>query len=155
VNFVGDILQPTHLLFILVIALLVLGPKRIPEVGRSLGKGIRDFRKAISLDDDTRDMLDVRQSIVDATAPITTPIATPVPPAAPIATPAEPPAAPLATADPPTMPFVTADPPTMPFVTADPPTTPLASAGPPIMPLVTPASPAAQTPPTEPTPPQS
>jgi sec-independent protein translocase protein TatA len=44
---IGDILQPTHLLFVLVIALLVLGPKRLPEVGRSLGKGIRDFRSAI------------------------------------------------------------------------------------------------------------
>ena len=45
---VGDILQPTHLLFVLVVALLVLGPKRLPEVARTLGKGIRDFRGAIS-----------------------------------------------------------------------------------------------------------
>lgn len=45
---VGDILQPTHLLLILLVALLVLGPKRLPEVGRSLGKGIRDFRGAMS-----------------------------------------------------------------------------------------------------------
>jgi sec-independent protein translocase protein TatA len=44
----GDILQPTHILFILVVALLVLGPKRLPEVGRSLGKGLRDFRGAMS-----------------------------------------------------------------------------------------------------------
>jgi sec-independent protein translocase protein TatA len=43
----GDIIQPTHLLFILVVALLVLGPKRLPEVGRSLGRGIRDFRQGI------------------------------------------------------------------------------------------------------------
>lgn len=48
---IGDILQPTHLLFILVIALLVLGPKRLPEVGRSLGRGLRDFRTALSGDD--------------------------------------------------------------------------------------------------------
>jgi sec-independent protein translocase protein TatA len=45
---VGDILQPTHLLFVLVVALLVLGPKRLPEVGRTLGNGIRDFRSAIN-----------------------------------------------------------------------------------------------------------
>ncbi len=32
----------------LAIALLVLGPKRLPEVGRSLGKGLRDFKEAIS-----------------------------------------------------------------------------------------------------------
>ena len=45
---VGDILQPTHLLFVLVVALLVLGPKRLPEVGRSLGNGLRDFKSALS-----------------------------------------------------------------------------------------------------------
>ena len=44
----GDIIQPTHLLVILVVALVVLGPKRLPEVGRSLGKGLRDFRTAMS-----------------------------------------------------------------------------------------------------------
>ncbi|PZS14624.1 MAG: hypothetical protein DLM64_01445, partial [Solirubrobacterales bacterium] len=48
---IGDILQPTHLLFILVIALLVLGPKRLPEVGRSLGRGLRDFKVALSSDE--------------------------------------------------------------------------------------------------------
>ncbi|MBV8946001.1 MAG: twin-arginine translocase TatA/TatE family subunit, partial [Solirubrobacterales bacterium] len=35
---IGDILQPTHLLFVLVVALLVLGPKRLPEAGRALGR---------------------------------------------------------------------------------------------------------------------
>ena len=45
---IGDIFQPTHLIFIFVVALLVLGPKRLPEVGRSLGKGIRDFKGAMS-----------------------------------------------------------------------------------------------------------
>lgn len=45
---VGDILQPTHLIFVLIVALLVLGPKRLPEVARTLGNGIRDFRSAIS-----------------------------------------------------------------------------------------------------------
>jgi sec-independent protein translocase protein TatA len=45
---VGDILQPTHLIFVLVVALLVLGPKRLPEVGRQLGSGLRDFRAAIN-----------------------------------------------------------------------------------------------------------
>lgn len=55
---VGDILQPTHLLFVLVIALLVLGPKRLPEVGRSLGRGLRDFRTAISGEDDDHEERD-------------------------------------------------------------------------------------------------
>jgi sec-independent protein translocase protein TatA len=52
--FINDILQPTHLLFILVVALLVLGPKRLPEAGRALGKGIRDFRSAIGGEEEHR-----------------------------------------------------------------------------------------------------
>lgn len=56
---VGDILQPTHLLFVLVVALLVLGPKRLPEVGRTLGNGIRDFRSAINGEShDSRDEIE-------------------------------------------------------------------------------------------------
>jgi sec-independent protein translocase protein TatA len=51
---IGDILQPTHLIFVLVIALLVLGPKRLPEVGRSLGRGLRDFKVAVSGEDHER-----------------------------------------------------------------------------------------------------
>ena len=40
--------QPVHLVVILVIAVLLLGPKRLPEFGRSLGSGIRYFRQAIN-----------------------------------------------------------------------------------------------------------
>jgi sec-independent protein translocase protein TatB len=39
---------PTELLVILVIALLVLGPKRLPELARSLGKAMGEFRRATS-----------------------------------------------------------------------------------------------------------
>ena len=46
--FVDNIFQPTHLLLILVVALLVLGPKRLPEAGRAIGAGIRDFRSAMT-----------------------------------------------------------------------------------------------------------
>jgi TatA/E family protein of Tat protein translocase len=38
----------TELIVILVIALLVIGPKKLPDVARSLGKGLREFRKATS-----------------------------------------------------------------------------------------------------------
>lgn len=37
-----------ELIIILVIVLVIFGPKRLPEVGRSLGKGIREFRKSTS-----------------------------------------------------------------------------------------------------------
>ncbi len=44
---VGDILQPSHLLLILVVALLVLGPKRLPEAVRAVGRGFHDFKSAV------------------------------------------------------------------------------------------------------------
>jgi sec-independent protein translocase protein TatA len=43
-----SILQPTHLLIILIVALVVLGPKRLPDAGRALGQGLREFRSSIS-----------------------------------------------------------------------------------------------------------
>ncbi len=56
---IGDILQPTHLVFILLVALLVLGPKRLPEVGRQLGKGLRDFRGAMAgITEESHDLFD-------------------------------------------------------------------------------------------------
>jgi len=46
---------PGELIIVLVIALIVLGPKRLPEVGRSVGRGMREFKDSLSginLDDD-------------------------------------------------------------------------------------------------------
>ena len=43
---------PLELIVVLIIALLVLGPKRLPEVGRSVGKGMREFKDAISGEND-------------------------------------------------------------------------------------------------------
>jgi sec-independent protein translocase protein TatA len=45
--------SPVHLLFLGLVALLVLGPRRLPELARALGKGIREFRE--SLDVGSRD----------------------------------------------------------------------------------------------------
>lgn len=44
--------QPMHLLIILVIVLIILGPGKLPEIGKGLGESIRGFKKAISGDDD-------------------------------------------------------------------------------------------------------
>ena len=43
---------PMELIVVLVIALIVLGPKRLPDAGRSLGRGLREFKGAISGGDD-------------------------------------------------------------------------------------------------------
>jgi sec-independent protein translocase protein TatA len=47
---VGGITNPVHLAFIAVIALVVLGPKRLPDLARTLGNGLREFREAISME---------------------------------------------------------------------------------------------------------
>ena len=41
-------LGPGEMLLILAIALVVLGPKKLPEAGRSLGKGLREFKNSVS-----------------------------------------------------------------------------------------------------------
>jgi sec-independent protein translocase protein TatA len=41
---------PLELAIVLIIALVVFGPKRLPELGRSLGKGIREFRGSVTGD---------------------------------------------------------------------------------------------------------
>lgn len=55
---------PTELIIVLVIALIVLGPKRLPEVGRSVGRGMREFKESISgerRDDDEDDVAHLHQ----------------------------------------------------------------------------------------------
>jgi sec-independent protein translocase protein TatA len=47
--------QPMHLLVVLGIALLVFGPKRLPELGKGLGDGIRGFRSAMKENADSND----------------------------------------------------------------------------------------------------
>jgi sec-independent protein translocase protein TatA len=40
-------LTPTHIVLLLVVVLVLFGAKRLPEVGRSLGTGLRDFRQSL------------------------------------------------------------------------------------------------------------
>ena len=82
--FIGN-LGPTELIIILVIALLVLGPGKLPEVGSALGKSIREFRKAAS---DVKEAASLEP--VTPAAPAghaDAPPAAPVPPPAVVATP--------------------------------------------------------------------
>lgn len=45
---------PMELIVVLALALVVLGPKRLPDAGRSLGRGIRDFKDQLTSDGDSR-----------------------------------------------------------------------------------------------------
>ncbi len=47
--------RPMHLLVILFIVLIIFGPGKLPELGESLGKSIRSFKKAFSEKDEPRD----------------------------------------------------------------------------------------------------
>jgi sec-independent protein translocase protein TatA len=42
-----ELFTPVHLLFLGILALLLFGPKRLPEIGRSLGNGIREFKGTV------------------------------------------------------------------------------------------------------------
>jgi sec-independent protein translocase protein TatA len=85
---------PVELIIILVIALLILGPGKLPDVGAALGKSIKEFRKASS---DLSDSVKIDTSPLPANppAPAAAPAApAPPAPAAPAATTGETPAAP-------------------------------------------------------------
>jgi len=75
----GNIGLP-EIAIVLIIALIVFGPKRLPELGRSLGKGIREFKGSISGehddDDDDRKSLSASQA---TPAPVDPARADPVP----------------------------------------------------------------------------
>jgi sec-independent protein translocase protein TatA len=47
-----DFTSPMHILLILAVIMLLFGGKKIPELMRGLGQGIREFKKASSIDDD-------------------------------------------------------------------------------------------------------
>jgi sec-independent protein translocase protein TatA len=47
--------SPVHLIFLGAIALMVLGPKRLPELARALGQGMREFREALDTESHDED----------------------------------------------------------------------------------------------------
>jgi sec-independent protein translocase protein TatA len=63
----AGLLQPTHIIFVIVIALLVFGPKRLPEMGRSIGHGIREFKD--SMDGNGNDPVETHHEAAATTVP--------------------------------------------------------------------------------------
>lgn len=72
---------PLEIIVVLIIALVVFGPKRLPELGSSLGRGIREFRNTVSGDKSDDD--DTEAKAIRAPTP------TPTPPS-PVEQPSEP-----------------------------------------------------------------
>jgi len=70
---------PLEIIVVLIIALVVFGPKRLPELGRSLGRGIREFRGSVSGDNDDDDEPPAQPHEIEAgrseTAPREEPVA--------------------------------------------------------------------------------
>jgi sec-independent protein translocase protein TatA len=64
--------QPMHLIIILVIAILIFGPRKLPELGKGLGKSIREFKKAM---EDINKDVDVTPEVKETTKELTSPTA--------------------------------------------------------------------------------
>lgn len=74
-------LQPMHLILIVAIIVIVFGPSKLPELGQSLGKGIREFKRGTEEITDLKDS--VTSSVTSAVSPDSKPtaatVATPLP----------------------------------------------------------------------------
>jgi TatA/E family protein of Tat protein translocase len=73
-------LQPIHLIVIAIVALLIFGPQRLPEIGRGVGRAINEFRKGAQ--EMTENLRDEVVKPTDAAAPAAPPAANPAPAAA-------------------------------------------------------------------------
>jgi sec-independent protein translocase protein TatA len=59
-----------EILIVLVIALIVFGPKRLPEMGRSLGRGIREFKDSVTGNDEEDEPRHIERPREEATRPL-------------------------------------------------------------------------------------
>jgi sec-independent protein translocase protein TatA len=87
--------NPLHIAFLVVILLLVFGAKRLPEIGRSLGSGMREFKQSVTGEAATQ-----QTTLPAAQQPAPAPVAEPAQPAAAQPAPAQPAAAPAAPPEP-------------------------------------------------------
>ena len=63
------LIQPTHLIFLGLLALLLFGAKRLPEIGRSLGTGMREFKDSVSGITETKEVMESMQQVQAAVTP--------------------------------------------------------------------------------------
>jgi sec-independent protein translocase protein TatA len=68
---------PLEIIVVLIIALIVFGPKRLPELGNSLGKGIREFKDSVTGDKDDDDDRDDEVRAISASQAAATPVEQP------------------------------------------------------------------------------
>ncbi|HXB65260.1 MAG TPA: twin-arginine translocase TatA/TatE family subunit [Solirubrobacteraceae bacterium] len=85
--------NPIHIAFLLILLLLVFGAKRLPEMGRSLGDGMRGFKDALSGESAQTASQPTPQPVLAGQAQQPTPITAPTPAVAPMAEPRPPAAA--------------------------------------------------------------
>lgn len=65
---------PLEIVVVLIIALVVFGPKRLPELGNSLGKGIREFKDSVTGDHQDEDSQEEAAKAIAAPQATTTPV---------------------------------------------------------------------------------
>ncbi len=65
----GELLQPTHLLVVLAIALIIFGPSKLPGLGKGLGEGLRGFKDGIKGSPDAVKQEDANVSVTPKTTP--------------------------------------------------------------------------------------
>jgi sec-independent protein translocase protein TatA len=73
--------NPLHIAFLVVILLLVFGARRLPEIGRSLGSGMREFKQSVTGEATSPQTLATAQEAVPAAAPV---VQAPVPATQPV-----------------------------------------------------------------------
>ncbi len=90
----GALMNPIHLAFIAMVALIFLGPKRLPELAKSLGTGVRELRENLSAATHGEDNpIEVPEAAVPAAPPVPE-VAPPLAPVAPPSSVVTPPHAP-------------------------------------------------------------
>jgi sec-independent protein translocase protein TatA len=73
----GDLLQPWHLIVLAVVAFLLFGAKRLPELGKGLGEGLKGFKEGLKGINDPPVAPTVQQTVVPAPPLVSMPAAPP------------------------------------------------------------------------------